>query len=310
MPVLGFAIEDEIEYNGCGIMKTDEPWKHLPRVFDLWVLALCTKGTMYMNIEGSEFAIRPGDVFILPVRRLHYGTRDSEGGISYYWAHFEAPDLDCLLERECVDARKIAPGQSYLMYHVSLLDLNTVSMLFNQLYTNNYAQHYTPNLQKSLLKVLLYEISNQTLYRHAHKFDQRFMQLLDHIRSNFTGELSVDELADLFSYNKSYLCRLFKARVGKNHQQLPKRAEVVLRVPAAERNQPSHQAHLIRGWFRKRKIFHAHVQGAYEHDSHRLSKHAPNRHLRRRSPLSLGQQVNQRHLLFFFMDCPSHPPPL
>ncbi len=215
MPVLGFAIEDEIEYNGCGIMKTDEPWKHLPRVFDLWVLALCTKGTMYMNIEGSEFAIRPGDVFILPVRRLHYGTRDSEGGISYYWAHFEAPDLDCLLERECVDARKIAPGQSYLMYHVSLLDLNTVSMLFNQLYTNNYAQHYTPNLQKSLLKVLLYEISNQTLYRHAHKFDQRFMQLLDHIRSNFTGELSVDELADLFSYNKSYLCRLFKARVGK-----------------------------------------------------------------------------------------------
>lgn len=108
MPVLGFAIEDEIEYNGCGIMKTDEPWKHLPRVFDLWVLALCTKGTMYMNIEGSEFAIRPGDVFILPVRRLHYGTRDSEGGISYYWAHFEAPDLDCLLERECVDARKIA----------------------------------------------------------------------------------------------------------------------------------------------------------------------------------------------------------
>lgn len=183
-------------------------------------------------------------------------------------------------------------------------------MLFNQLYTNNYAQHYTPNLQKSLLKVLLYEISNQTLYRHAHKFDQRFMQLLDHIRSNFTGELSVDELADLFSYNKSYLCRLFKARVGKTINSYQNELRLCYACQLlSETNLPIKRISSEVG-FESEKYFMRMFKAHMNHDSHRLSKHAPNRHLRRRSPLSLGQQVNQRHLLFFFMDCPSHPPPL
>lgn len=215
MSIIGFLIESEVEYDGCGIMNSELPWMHLPRVFDLWVLALCTKGTMFLNIDGTEYTIRPGDVFILPVRKLHYGPRLSEGGISYYWVHFQAPGLEKVLHRDSGDAKNLSTGQSYLMHHVSLLDVNTVSMLFNQLYANNYVQHYTPYLQKSLLKVLLYEISNQTLLRHAHKFDQRFVQLLDYFRSNFTSEIPIDELAEQFGYNKYYLCRLFKQRVGR-----------------------------------------------------------------------------------------------
>ena len=71
MPILKFNVEKELKYSGCGIMKTEEPWRHLPRVFDLWVLALCTAGTMYMTIEQEVYTIRPGDMFILPARKLH-----------------------------------------------------------------------------------------------------------------------------------------------------------------------------------------------------------------------------------------------
>ena len=215
MLVMGFDIEREVSYHNCGIMKTDGPWRHLPRVFDLWVLALCTAGTMYMTIEGVAYTIRPGDVFLLPPKSLHFGPSDSDGPISYYWVHFEAPELNAVSEKEPVNVKQLPAGRSYLMYHMSLLDVNTVSMLFHQLYVNNYTQLYTPNLQESLLRVLLYEISNQTLYRHAHKFDQRFIQLLDYIRSRFAQGISIDELSQRFGYNKSYLCRLFKSRVGK-----------------------------------------------------------------------------------------------
>lgn len=189
MPILKFNIESELKYSGCGIMKTEEPWRHLPRVFDLWVLALCTAGTMYMTIEQENYTIRPGDMFILPARKLHYGSKNSDGAISYYWMHFEAPSLEEILSREKKEPKHPEQESSYLMYHTPLLDMNTPSMLFQQLYINNYAQHYTPNLQNSLFKALLYEVSNQTLYRHAHKFDQRFMQLLDYIRSHFLGDL-------------------------------------------------------------------------------------------------------------------------
>lgn len=215
MDILEFNIEKDVRYNSCGIMKTDVPWKHSPRIFDLWVLSLCTSGTMFMNIEGEEYTIRPGDVFIFPVRRLHYGTRDCEGVTSYYWAHFEGPDLEKILCHSANDEKKLSKDHSYFMYHIQLLDINTVSMLFNQLYSNEFAQHYTPNLQGSLLKALMYEISNQTLYSHAHKFDQRFMNILNYIRSHFTDNLTVDLLSEEFGYNKSYLCRLFKSKLNK-----------------------------------------------------------------------------------------------
>lgn len=215
MQIMSFQLEQEVQYVECGIMTTDEPWQHLPRIFGLWVIALCTRGTMYMNIENVEYTIHPGDVFILPVKKLHYGTRMSAGGISYYWAHFAGPDLEPVLTDEQSDISLIPPERSYLAYHVSLLDVNTVSMLFNQLYDYNYTQHYSPHLQRDLLRVLLYEISNQTLLRRARKFDQRFMQLLDYLRSNFTKSLPLLDLAVQFDYNRHYLCRLFKARTGK-----------------------------------------------------------------------------------------------
>jgi AraC-like DNA-binding protein len=215
LQIISFHLEKDIQYIECGIMTTNEPWQHLPRIFGLWVIALCTCGTMYMSIENTEYVIRPGDVFILPIKKLHFGPHMSPGAISYYWAHFSGPDMEDVLTDEQSDLSLIAQDHSYLAYHVSLLDVNTVSMLFNQLYDNNYTQHYTPNIQRELFKVLLYEISNQTLLRRARKFDQHFMQLLDYLRSNFTKPLPLTELAEKFEYNKQYLCRLFKMRTGK-----------------------------------------------------------------------------------------------
>ena len=93
MKVLHFSIENDMKYDECGIMKSEERWRHLPRRFRMWVLGICTSGTMHMNIEGTEYRIIPGDYFLFPVTRLHYGTRLSDGPISYYWIHFIAPDI-------------------------------------------------------------------------------------------------------------------------------------------------------------------------------------------------------------------------
>lgn len=243
MTVLRFSIENDIVYNECGIMKSDKPWMHLPRKFKMWVLGICTSGIMYMNIEGTEYRIMPGDIFLLPVAKLHWGTRMSEGIISYYWIHFEAPPIDDMLcgdtaqavkKREpaqnisegspCDSARstsasecplEIPADQAYLMLHSSLLDIEPVSAICGQLYAISFAQYYTRNIQQSLLKALLYEISNQTLLSHAHKFDQKFVKLLNHIQENFLSDISIDVLSEKFGYNKHYLCRTFKQRTGK-----------------------------------------------------------------------------------------------
>ena len=213
--ILSFSIEKDISFFECGIMKTEKAWMHLPRKFKMWVLGICTSGTMYMNIEGIEYRIMPGDFFLLPAIKLHYGTRMSEGAISYYWIHFEAPDIEDMSHLGSGSDSDIPKDAAYLMLHSSLLDLDTVSMLCGQMYNISFAQYYSNNIQQSLLKALLYEISNQTLQSHAHKFDQKFVKLLNYIQENFLEKISVDELSDKFGYNKHYLCRIFKQRTGK-----------------------------------------------------------------------------------------------
>lgn len=217
MAVLRFSIEKDVVYNECGIMKSDKPWRHLPRKFKMWVLGICTSGIMYMNIEGTEYRIMPGDIFLLPVAKLHWGTRMSEGVISYYWIHFEAPSIEAMLcdNNDRSTVKDMPADQAYLMLHSSLLDIEPVSVICGQLYAISFSQYYTRNIQQSLLKVLLYEISNQTLLTHAHKFDQKFVKLLNYIQENFLSDISVDALAESFGYNKHYLCRTFKQRTGK-----------------------------------------------------------------------------------------------
>lgn len=215
MKILWFSLEKEIQYRECGIMSTEVPWKHAPRVFTMWVLGLCTRGTMYMNIEGVDYKIMAGDMFLLPPNKLHWGPKLSEGAVSYYWIHFTAPQIEEVIKDISDAAVPSDPSLSYLMLHYPLLDIRKASVLCDHLYSIDFGTHYTGNIQQNLFKVLLYEISNQTLLGNVHKYDQRFLRMLDYIRANFASPLSVEVLAAQFGYNKSYLCRLFKHRMGK-----------------------------------------------------------------------------------------------
>lgn len=215
MKIISFSIEEDVQYMECGIMSTEDEWMHAPRIFSMWVLGLCTRGYMYMSIEDVEYKIVAGDMFLLPPNSLHRGTKMGKEGVSYYWIHFLAPDID-VVQRE-MDFSETPEGNrhSYMMLHYPLLNIQKASTMCDYLYSLDYGTQYTEIIRQNLLKVLLYEISNQTLLGYAKKFDQRFVRMMDYIRLNFVSELSAESLAQRFGYNKSYLCRLFKKRIGK-----------------------------------------------------------------------------------------------
>ena len=140
---------------------------HAPRVFSMWVLGLCTRGYMYMSIEGVEYKIVAGDMFLLPPNSLHRGTKMGKEGVSYYWIHFLAPDID-VVQRE-MDFSETPEGNrhSYMMLHYPLLNIQKASTMCDYLYSLDYGTQYTEIIRQNLLKVLLYEISNQTLLGYA-----------------------------------------------------------------------------------------------------------------------------------------------
>lgn len=212
---ISFSVENSVHFFHHGIFDSNVPWAHIKRTYDLYVLGICTKGPVYMNIDSVDYTVQAGDVFLFPANRMHYGSRLSPGAVTYYWLHFSAPALEECILPDDYDLRTLPKENALLRIHFSLLDPNAVQIILHQINDCDDMAEHTLMLKATLFKALLYELSRQVHLQYALKFDRRFFEVFNYVRLHSSESVSLDELADHFGYNKAYLCRLFKKRTGK-----------------------------------------------------------------------------------------------
>ncbi|WP_303160522.1 AraC family ligand binding domain-containing protein [Ruminococcus champanellensis] len=86
--MLGCKAPEPLPFSVCGQLISPSGFLHHRRCFAETVLILVTKGTLYLNANGSPFALTAGTYILLPAGEEHFGFRSSEGSLSYLWAHF------------------------------------------------------------------------------------------------------------------------------------------------------------------------------------------------------------------------------
>ncbi len=164
---ISFSIEKSVHFFHRGVFESNTPWAHVARMFDLWVLGICTQGPVYMNIDAVEYTIQAGDAFLFPALRLHYGPRLSPGAVSYHWMHFSAPPLEeCILPEDAA-LRSLPEDNALLRIHFPLLDPNAVHIILHQLIDCSGMEEHTSMLRQTLFKALLYELSRQAHLQYA-----------------------------------------------------------------------------------------------------------------------------------------------
>ena len=81
-----------VVFSSCGNLVSDNGFIHPKRNIDSFVLLLIRKGTLYITQDEDEYILHDNEFLILFPHILHYGTRRSDGYLSYYWTHFYISD--------------------------------------------------------------------------------------------------------------------------------------------------------------------------------------------------------------------------
>lgn len=171
-----------------------------------WLLLQTTGGEGSLKYEGSEYSLRPGDVFLIDCRRLHDYRTASPSGWSYRLAHF------CGNAMTDYYAPVLSSGN--VVFHFD--SGSQFDTLFTQLYETNRADALESELiTNCILTQILTELLKTFPQFDRTRYPQRIRDICAWLTEHCYEPLTVDEIAEHFSLSKYYLCREFRKHTGR-----------------------------------------------------------------------------------------------
>lgn len=187
--MLGCKAPEPLSFSVCGQLISPSGFLHHRRCFTETVLILVTEGSLYLNANGSSFALTAGAYILLPAGEEHFGFRSSEGSLSYLWAHFRTKQ-----GFEPVHADD-AKGYSYLLPETAFASPSgRTAQLFHQLMDLSQEYFRTCSISQSLPGPVV--------------------SAREWIKNHYFLPFDLPELAAAIGYSADYLSSLFKRSMG------------------------------------------------------------------------------------------------
>ena len=187
-----------------------------PKDFEMHMHSKCEiccifSGKGIFRIEGSEYLLEEGDIFIMRPAESHYIVPQKNIPYERISLHFDKElfshfDPDGTLT-EVFFNRPTGIGNRF---NLKDLENTDIPMLIERLKekSNNTRLHII-----SCLLPLLYELYSDFPFKktdYSKSQDTRIVQIISYINDNLYKELSLDSLCEKFYISKSQLCRSFK----------------------------------------------------------------------------------------------------
>lgn len=188
-----------LEYSFSGQFISNEQWIHPTRIIDTYEALLVTQGDVFLQEEGSEYHLTSGDLIVLRPGVEHGGFRPSSGRTSFFWAHFHTDSLQSL---------GLHPG-----FHRPDQPDRLTSAFRCLLHVGNTPE-YPSFAADAAMASLVAEIAASQA-RSDSDSSRLAREVAEWIRINSGKKLTVQSVADQFTYHPDYLCTLMKASFGK-----------------------------------------------------------------------------------------------
>lgn len=221
-----------LKYFSCGKLISDEPFLHFRRNLDSFVLLVGSEGSLYIAQDDHSYELKPNQFMLLFPGHEHYGYRQSDPGLHYYWCHFQtyhsqyefltAQQMNQYLHVEKnISAESILKNYYILPEFGEILIKNRIDLIFNQLLDLSNRNYYSKSIVTSyILSFLLMELSQNFIDTFTPKIQDisnsnyKIVEIAEWIRVNYNKNLSVKIIADKFGYNPDYLSLVFKKFTG------------------------------------------------------------------------------------------------
>ncbi len=186
-----------LEYVSSGLFSTSQKWIHPQRSMDSYEIIYVTNGDVYIEENGVEYHLTKGQALLLCPETVHRGSRISEGETEFFWMHFMTNNIGYYSIN-----KQIVAGGDYM----------TLSLFRELLHIAN--SENTPEYAKTF--------SCGNIIAHLAELDKKndktatatYSKISEWIRLNIYQEMTVQDIAERFGYNKTYISRIFKRYSG------------------------------------------------------------------------------------------------
>lgn len=212
-----------VKFVSAGHFISTGKWTHPVRTIDTAVLILGEQGVASIYEGDEQYRVGPGDTLLLTPHVEHGGFEVSEN-VSYYWLHFYNNTLQNginafqnLVYPVLGNTGDEKNSKLFLPAFFSMLQPDKLSILTHQLLHVFESQYHNSKAADYLMTSVLIELAEQYgqhISMSIIKDLRSFYSICEWIRINCHTKLSLNDVAERFSYNKNYLCRMFKQNAG------------------------------------------------------------------------------------------------
>ncbi|MCI1859112.1 MAG: AraC family transcriptional regulator [Sporolactobacillus sp.] len=204
-------------FSSAGTFVNPGPWMHQERIIDSYEIMNPVRSTIFIECDSVPYAVKPNEILIIPPGVRHRGTRYSHKNIEFHWLHFYENRFRRQTEAETIDlvAHQKTDEMLILPIYTHKIDCERFHVMFNQLLDLSQ-EGVNPYYLNTFLSCLLFELTEETVKRLIHTKNERsdLQPVRDWIRIHSYDDLSLEQIARRFNYNKSYLSRIYKKNFG------------------------------------------------------------------------------------------------
>lgn len=207
-----------LEFSSAGNLLNDNRFLHSDRCLNTFVLLIGNEGELYISQDGEQHVLSKDQFLILFPGLRHFGYRESEGLLNYYWCHFYIRGCDFRISEqdEPVSYAAFESGNFFLPEFGNCFSPNKIHLLFRQLIDTSRkpgAQHINDLFITLLLTELAYSVVQESAEKH-NPVNPSINRITDYIMQNYNQPISIGMLAEKYGYNPNYLSTLFKKCTG------------------------------------------------------------------------------------------------
>jgi AraC-like DNA-binding protein len=207
-------------FESAGMFVTDIPWRHSYRVITSYEIILLLEGELPIEINGNRYIVKQNEFFVVPPHMTHGGYRDAPAGTRFLWFHFNfgQQKLKTLNSSNLLPDDQVLDQVPHLLgipTHSAKMDMQRIMLMSMQL-LDIYQEKFPQDCLNAYLNTILYEITYQSLRlsKENRSAGNDMQPIQDWIRIHAFEDISLQQVADYFSYNKNYLSRKYKAAIG------------------------------------------------------------------------------------------------
>lgn len=178
------------------------------RCLDEFILIYCIKGKGWLEVDGNQYDILAGDLFLCPPNTLHSYGADKLDPWTKYWVHFTGTKASTIMAY-------LDFSVSHPVYHVGVNQtmIHSFENIFHVLKNGYLASNlFVASTETQLILSELIRL--QSIGPFSEQPDTTIESIIEFMLSNVCSIMTLEDLAEYARLSKYYFIRVFKDKTG------------------------------------------------------------------------------------------------